>query len=93
MADGSEPLCFTCGLPSGGAERLNHLPNGQVCPACRDRLLETIPAPFPGARQGNLVSPEPAPDVYPDVYDEERELEPIHLRPVAGRRDPGPKPA
>jgi len=61
MADGSNPLCFTCGLPFGDAARLNHLPSGQVCPSCRDRLLETLPAPFPaspGARSHD--APEPA---------------------------------
>lgn len=45
--DMSEPSCIQCGQP-GGAQRLNHLPNGLPCPVCRDRLLESLPAPFAG---------------------------------------------
>jgi hypothetical protein len=47
MGDGSAPLCFTCGLPSTSTLQFNRLLNGQVCPACRDRLLDAIPAPLP----------------------------------------------
>jgi hypothetical protein len=43
----SETSCIQCGQP-GGSQRLNHLPNGLPCPVCRDRLLESIPAPFGG---------------------------------------------
>ena len=62
----AETLCFTCGLPAGEPLRLNHLPNGSVCPTCRDRLLDSIPAPFPApmARDG-VIRPgegEPQPE-------------------------------
>ena len=43
----SETSCIQCGQP-GGSQRLNHLPNGLPCPVCRERLLESIPAPFGG---------------------------------------------
>ncbi|MCA8981613.1 MAG: hypothetical protein H6831_09505 [Planctomycetes bacterium] len=46
----SETSCIQCGQPSGTPLRLNHLPNGLPCPVCRDRLLESLPAPFGGAR-------------------------------------------
>jgi len=47
MVDGTAPLCFTCGLPSGSTLQFNRLPNGQVCSACRDRLLESIAPALP----------------------------------------------
>lgn len=40
-------LCFTCGLVVENTPRLNRLTNGEVCPACRDRLLDLLPAPLP----------------------------------------------
>jgi hypothetical protein len=62
-----EPVCFTCGLPVGEPLRLNHLPSGQTCPTCSDRLLEALPAPF-----GSRVRPEPASHVerWVEVEDE-----------------------
>ena len=47
MSDPQEPVCFTCGHTTGGTLRLNCLPSGQVCPTCRDRLLECLPPIFP----------------------------------------------
>jgi len=47
MSDPNAAVCFTCGQPSGDLLRLNTMPNGQVCPTCRDRLLEGIPAALP----------------------------------------------
>lgn len=44
----SETSCIQCGQPSGSPQRLNHLANGLPCPICRDRLLESLPAPFGG---------------------------------------------
>jgi hypothetical protein len=41
-----DPLCFTCGLAFDG-RHFNRLKNGAVCPTCRDRLLDTLPAPLP----------------------------------------------
>ena len=40
-------VCFTCGLEVGDPPRLNHTPNGDACPTCRDRLLEVLPAALP----------------------------------------------
>ena len=40
--------CIQCSQPTGSPPRLNHLPNGLPCPACRDRLLESLPAIVPG---------------------------------------------
>ncbi len=42
-----EPLCIACGQPTGPFPRLNRLPNGRVCSACRDRLLEILPPVLP----------------------------------------------
>ncbi|MFT7484758.1 MAG: DNA-directed RNA polymerase subunit RPC12/RpoP [Candidatus Paceibacteria bacterium] len=56
MSDQGASVCFTCGQPSGDILRLNYLSNGEVCPACRDRLLMEVPAPLPSegkpARKG-----------------------------------------
>lgn len=41
------PVCITCGLEVGSGSQLNRLSNGQVCPTCRDRLLESIPSALP----------------------------------------------
>jgi hypothetical protein len=41
------PVCITCGLPTGVPAQLNRLSNGKLCPTCRDRVLDEIPAPFP----------------------------------------------
>ena len=46
-SEGPIPVCITCGLPTGVPAQLNRLSNGKVCPACRDRVLEEIPPPFP----------------------------------------------
>lgn len=74
-----ETLCFQCGLPAGEM-RLNHLPNGKVCPTCRDRLLDSLPAPFP-----TPVSRE-ADEAKPLVEEESEEAEPVHLRVLPGSR-------
>lgn len=51
MRDSSETVCFTCGLPSGEFPRLNHLPGGQVCPTCRDRLMSILPPILPAVEE------------------------------------------
>lgn len=48
MNDSRDTVCFTCGQPAGEVPRLNCLPGGQVCPTCRDRLLECLPPCLPG---------------------------------------------
>jgi hypothetical protein len=45
-----EPVCFACGSPTGPFPRLNHLPDGRVCPTCRDRLLDSLPPVLPAGR-------------------------------------------
>jgi DNA-directed RNA polymerase subunit RPC12/RpoP len=58
-------LCFTCGLSVGEAPRLNRLTNGEICPACRDRVLDMLPAPLPSrpseVRAGTMGQPSDAP--------------------------------
>lgn len=39
----SEVVCFHCTQPIGDPPRLNELSDGEVCPVCRDRLLEELP--------------------------------------------------
>ena len=43
----AEAVCFTCGMGAGDPPRLNRLENGQICPACRDRVLESLPPILP----------------------------------------------
>jgi DNA-directed RNA polymerase subunit RPC12/RpoP len=40
-------VCFTCGLAIESPPRLSRLTNGQVCPACRERVLEGLPPALP----------------------------------------------
>jgi len=47
MMDGESPLCFHCGQPTESGEegpRLNRLEDGRACPACADRLLQSLPS-------------------------------------------------
>jgi hypothetical protein len=47
MKDSAPPVCFHCGLPTESGEegpRLNRLPDGRPCPACGDRLLQSLPS-------------------------------------------------
>lgn len=46
MATSPSPVCITCGL-SAGPVQLNRLQNGQTCPTCRDRVLDSLPAILP----------------------------------------------
>ena len=41
------PVCFACGQPTGPLPNLGRLPDGRVCPTCRDRLFATLPALLP----------------------------------------------
>ena len=61
--------CFHCGNPVGDPPRLNELEEGDNCPACAERLLETLPPifhtsweePHPhGAPAGEDDEPPPA---------------------------------
>jgi hypothetical protein len=53
-------VCFTCGLAIEHPPRLNRLTNGQVCPACRERLLDALPALLPAPKPGTIVAHEDA---------------------------------
>lgn len=37
-------------MPSGAAALLNRLSNGQICPACRDRVLDQLAPALPAER-------------------------------------------
>ena len=74
-----ETLCFQCGLPAGEM-RLNHLPNGKVCPTCRDRLLDSLPAPFPTPVSRDAEEAEPR------TEDASEEQEPVTLRALPGEQ-------
>lgn len=50
MPESAHPVCFTCGLSAGETIQFNRLPNGQVCPTCRERLLDLIPPCLPSLR-------------------------------------------
>jgi DNA-directed RNA polymerase subunit RPC12/RpoP len=47
MTGRSKTLCITCGIQVEETTQLNRLPNGQICPTCRERVLDSIPAPLP----------------------------------------------
>lgn len=47
MPQSPTPVCITCGLSAGEGAQLNRLSNGQICPTCRDRVLDSIPAALP----------------------------------------------
>ncbi|MDE0895709.1 MAG: hypothetical protein OSB10_03905 [Planctomycetota bacterium] len=47
MSD-QQSTCFTCGRAVGSPPLLNRLENGLPCPACRDRVLDSLPSILPG---------------------------------------------
>jgi hypothetical protein len=53
MTSRAKTMCITCGMQVKGTGPLNRLPNGQTCPACRERALDSIPAALP--RRPDLV--------------------------------------
>ena len=55
MAKPENVRCFTCGETLGSEPRLHLLPSGEPCPACRDRLLESIPPALPREAFGNGI--------------------------------------
>ncbi len=46
MRQSHEVVCFSCGQPVGDPPRLNTTPGGDNCPACAERLLESLPGVF-----------------------------------------------
>jgi hypothetical protein len=57
----SATFCFTCGQPVTEPPRLNRLPGGEPCPACRERALDAVPSvlPMPGAGRAGRIPVEP----------------------------------
>ena len=47
MPDRAKTICIACGLQLGESPQLNRLSNGQTCPACRERVLDSIPPALP----------------------------------------------
>ncbi len=80
MAEKGDIRCFTCGLPTGGTSpRFNTLESGELCPSCRDRVLEAVGPALPEGsepeveeepRQGTLFGAQ-----LRVVRDDEDELE------------------
>ncbi len=59
MSNLTNAVCFTCGLVIESPPRLSRLTTGQVCPACRERVLEGLPPALPSrssaaAAEGDL---------------------------------------
>lgn len=59
MPSHASTLCFTCGLSLSEPLRLNLLPGGKPCPACHDRLLDSLPPLLPSERT-RVASLDPA---------------------------------
>ncbi|MCC6408362.1 MAG: hypothetical protein IT453_14450 [Planctomycetes bacterium] len=53
----ADPICIQCGLPTGETHRLNRLPDGKVCSACRDRVLASLPPALPAAAGVRTTQP------------------------------------
>jgi DNA-directed RNA polymerase subunit RPC12/RpoP len=45
------PICFECGNEVRLSNHWNRLPDGAMCPTCRDRMLDMVLPPLP--RQGS----------------------------------------
>jgi len=80
MSAPTSPVCFSCGQAAGVPLRLNYLSSGEVCPACRDRVLEALSPLLPGRRAANKRA-RGAPRVG-------SELAPSILRPSFGSHGP-----
>ena len=52
MSNLTNAVCFTCGLAIESPPRLNRLTSGQVCPACRERVLDGLPPALPSSPSG-----------------------------------------
>jgi hypothetical protein len=81
MSGSPGALCFTCGQPISDPPRFNHLTNGRPCPACRDRLLASLPSLLPGES-------EPVEQVERDPDEEPAEAPLLERAPAPG---PGPR--
>jgi len=47
MALDRQPVCFTCSQPIAESPAINRLENGDFCPTCRNRLLDSLPSLLP----------------------------------------------
>ena len=82
MSNLTNAVCFTCGLVIESPPRLSRLTTGQVCPACRDRVLEGLPPALPSR------SPVPTADRDPlSLSSEEPPLDDQDLEPGPGGWD------
>ncbi len=61
MSNLTNAVCFTCGLVIESPPRLSRLTTGQVCPACRERVLEGLPPALPSRPSGAAGSDSQAP--------------------------------
>ena len=59
MGEGRAVVCFQCGRSVGEPPVLNELPDGGNCPACAERLLESLPPIFPVPSPGFPGAPVP----------------------------------
>lgn len=59
MASARQPVCFTCGQPIGEPPRINELADGEPCPSCRDRLLDSLPPLLPSWSPAVTTDDEP----------------------------------
>jgi hypothetical protein len=57
MGNPTNAVCFTCGLAIEAPPRLTRLTNGQVCPACRERVLEGLPPALPSRSAAAAARP------------------------------------
>ena len=47
MPDRAKTFCISCGLDVSSAPQLNRLSNGQICPTCRERVLDSLAPALP----------------------------------------------
>ena len=60
MSQMTNAVCFTCGLVIESPARLSRLTNGQICPACRERVLDGLPSALPSRRSESSVEENPS---------------------------------
>ncbi len=82
MGHGQAIVCIQCGHSVGDPPVLNELPDGGNCPACAERLLETLPPIF--------SSPVDAPEGAP-VPEEQGEYGEYGESGERGERERGPE--
>ena len=64
MALDRQPVCFTCSQPIAEGPAINRLENGDFCPSCRNRLLDSLPSLLPspqGVENEDAVGDDPYP--------------------------------